>query len=194
MTPFVAEMIWVAGLVAWAIIRFPYQRRARKHAVVGSVERTQQQSLVAISVVGVGLIPALYVLTGVFSGADLPFSPVIAWIGVVVILAYLWSFYRSHRDLGHNFSPTLEIRAKHTLVTSGIYHYVRHPMYVSFWLMAVAQALLIQNWFVGLAGFVGIGILYFFRVKKEEKLMRDTFGSAYREYSKHTARLIPGIY
>jgi protein-S-isoprenylcysteine O-methyltransferase Ste14 len=60
--------------------------------------------------------------------------------------------------------------------------------------MAVAQALLLQNWFVGLAGLVGIGILYFFRVKKEEKLMLDTFGSTYRDYSRKTARLIPYVY
>jgi protein-S-isoprenylcysteine O-methyltransferase Ste14 len=67
-------------------------------------------------------------------------------------------------------------------------------MYVSFWLMAIAQALLLQNWFVGLAGIVGVGILYFFRVKKEEKLMLDTFGGVYRDYASKTARLIPYIY
>lgn len=194
MTPSIAEIIWIVGLLAWAIIRYPYQRKSRRHRVVGSVERTRQQSLVALSVVGVGLIPAIYAITGFPVGATLPFSPVLAWVGVVAILAYLYSFYRSHRDLGHNWSATLEIREKHALVTSGIYHYVRHPMYVSFWLMAVAQALLLQNWFVGLAGFVGIGILYFLRIAKEEKMMLDAFGSAYRDYSKRTARLIPKVY
>ncbi|MCX5495243.1 protein-S-isoprenylcysteine O-methyltransferase [Kaistia dalseonensis] len=194
MTPSIAEIIWIAGLIAWAVIRYPYTRRSRRHRIVGSVERTRQQSLVALSMVGVGIVPALYALFGFPKGADLPFSPVVAWIGVLAVLAYLFSFYRSHRDLGHNWSATLEIREKHALVTSGIYHYVRHPMYVSFWLMAVAQALLLQNWFVGLAGLVGIGILYFLRVKKEEKLMQDTFGLAYRDYAKRTARLIPKIY
>lgn len=196
MTQFAATMCWVAGLVIWFIIRLPHQRRARKHAIVDSRNRGGQQTLVAISVVGLGLVPGFWALTGMGAprGANLPFSPAVAYAGIVAVIAYLWFFYRSHKDLGHNWSATLEIRAKHTLVTSGVYHYVRHPMYVSFWLMAIAQALLLQNWFVGLAGLVGIGILYFFRVKKEEKLMLDTFGATYRDYSRKTARLIPYVY
>jgi protein-S-isoprenylcysteine O-methyltransferase Ste14 len=196
MTQFAATICWVAALVIWYVIRYPHQRRARKQKIVDSRDRASQQTLVAISVVGVGLIPAIWALTGMGfpQGANMPFSPVAAWFGVVAAIAYLWFFYRSHKDLGHNWSATLEIRAKHTLVTGGVYHYVRHPMYVSFWLMAVAQALLLQNWFVGLAGLVGIGILYFLRVGKEEKLMLDTFGSTYRDYSRKTARLIPYVY
>ena len=196
MTQSAATICWALGLVIWFIIRYPHQRRARKHAIVDSRDRASQQSLVAISVVGVGLVPAIWALTGMrFPQApNLPFSRVVAYAGIVAIVAYLWFCYRSHKDLGHNWSATLEIRAKHTLVTTGVYHYVRHPMYVSFWLMAVAQALLLQNWFVGLAGLVGIGILYFFRVKKEEKLMLDTFGRVYRDYASKTARLIPYIY
>lgn len=196
MTQFAATICWVAALVIWYVIRYPHQRRARKQKIVDSRDRSSQQTLVAISVVGVGLIPAIWALTGMGfpQGANLPFSPVAAWFGVVAAIAYLWFFYRSHKDLGHNWSATLEIRAKHTLVTGGVYHYVRHPMYVSFWLMAIAQALLLQNWFVGLAGLVGIGILYFLRVGKEEKLMLDTFGSTYRDYARKTARLIPYVY
>ncbi len=193
MTQSIAMIIWIAGLVLWSLVRMPYQRRARKLRIAVSRERTRQQSLVAIAVVGLGVVPAICLIAG-WHDADWSFSPVLAWIGVVVILLYLWFFYRSHHDLGRNWSPTLEIREKHTLVTKGVYHYVRHPMYVSFWLMAVAQACLLQNWIAGLAGLVGVGILYFFRVAKEEKMMVDTFGAAYRDYAKKTSRLIPGIY
>ena len=54
--------------------------------------------------------------------------------------------------LGRNWSITLEIRDSHRLVTDGLYRYVRHPMYTSFWLWAIAQALLIPNWIAGLQG------------------------------------------
>lgn len=194
MTPSAAQIVWIAGLILWFAIRFPYQKRSRKHAIVASRERTRQQTLVAISVVGLGLVPGVYMATGFPADADFPFSPIVAGIGVVAVLLYLWFFWRSHHDLGRNWSATLEIREKHTLVTMGVYRYVRHPMYVSFWLMAIAQALLLQNAVVGAAGLIGVGILYFLRVAKEEKMMHDTFGHAYIVYAKRTSRLIPWIY
>src|SRR5690606_25201996 len=104
MTQFAATICWVAALVIWYVIRYPHQRRARKQKIVDSRDRASQQTLVAISVVGVGLIPAIWALTGMGfpQGANMPFSPVAAWFGVVAAIAYLWFFYRSHKDLGHN--------------------------------------------------------------------------------------------
>ncbi|MBN9060273.1 MAG: isoprenylcysteine carboxylmethyltransferase family protein, partial [Rhizobiales bacterium] len=64
MTQSAATICWALGLVIWFIIRYPHQRRARKHAIVDSRDRASQQSLVAISVVGVGLVPAIWALTG----------------------------------------------------------------------------------------------------------------------------------
>jgi protein-S-isoprenylcysteine O-methyltransferase Ste14 len=40
----------------------------------------------------------------------------------------------------------------------------------------------------------GFGALYFFRVNREERLMLDTFGDAYRAYMARTKRLIPWLY
>ena len=117
-----------------------------------------------------------------------------AWLGLLVFAASLWLFYRVHRELGRNWSDSLEVRQSHTLVTDGLYRYVRHPMYSAFFLWALAQALLLPNWFAGLAGFVGFGTLFFFRVGQEERLMLETFGEQYRAYMQRTARIIPKIY
>jgi protein-S-isoprenylcysteine O-methyltransferase Ste14 len=58
----------------------------------------------------------------------------------------------------------------------------------------VAQLLLLPNWIAGPAGLIGFGILFFFRVGREEQMMLETFGEDYRAYMQRTARLIPGIY
>jgi protein-S-isoprenylcysteine O-methyltransferase Ste14 len=103
-------------------------------------------------------------------------------------------FRLTHKALGRNWSISLEVREDHRLVTDGVYQYVRHPMYTAFWLWAVAQALLLPNWFAGLAGIVGFGTLFLGRVGREEKMMADSFGDAYRAYMERTRRIIPGIY
>ena len=106
----------------------------------------------------------------------------------------LWLFYRTHKDLGRNWSVTLEVREQHMLVTSGVYSRVRHPMYSAFWLWALAQALLLPNWIAGPAGLVGFGTLFFLRIGREERMMSETFGDEYRRYVEQTSRVLPGIY
>ena len=148
----------------------------------------------AISSAGLGVVPALYVATGIPQFADYVFRPWQAWLGVLVFAAALVLFYRTHKDLGRNWSVTLEVREQHMLVTNGVYRYVRHPMYSAFWLWAAAQALLLPNWIAGLAGLVGFGTLFFLRVGREEQLMHETFGEEYRRYVARTSRIVPGIF
>jgi protein-S-isoprenylcysteine O-methyltransferase Ste14 len=102
-------------------------------------------------------------------------------------------FYRSHADLGRNWSISLELRSEHRLVSSGIYRFIRHPMYSSFFLMAIAQLMLLPNWFAGATGLVGVAMLYGFRVRQEERMMVERFGTEYRDYMARTARLIPWL-
>jgi protein-S-isoprenylcysteine O-methyltransferase Ste14 len=85
--------------------------------------------------------------------------PWIAYLGVAVLCGALALFYRSHRDLGRNWSISLEVRSEHRLVTAGVYRLIRHPMYSSFFLLALAQLLLMPNWFAGTSGLVGVGLL-----------------------------------
>ena len=125
--------------------------------------------------------------------ANYPFVPSLAWLGTLTFGFALWLFYRTHRELGRNWSMSLDVREGHTLVTSGVYSLIRHPMYAAFWLWAVAQALLLPNWVAGPAGLVGFGILYWLRVGKEERLMLETFGEEYRAYMNRTARIVPGL-
>ena len=88
-------------------------------------------------------------LTGEPKFADYPFRPALAWIGAAVFVSSLWLFHRTHKDLGRNWSVTLEICDRHSLVTSGVYRHVRHPMYSAFWLWAIAQSPLLPNWIAG---------------------------------------------
>jgi protein-S-isoprenylcysteine O-methyltransferase Ste14 len=194
MTPVLAKAIFVIGAVAWFVIRLPHQRRARKTAIATSARSMREMILLTCSLTGLGIIPFAYVATGVPRWAERPFVPLLAWLGALVFLAALWLFHRVHRQLGRNWSDSLEVRDRHTLVTSGLYSRVRHPMYSAFFLWAVAQALLLPNWIAGLSGVAGFGLLFLFRVGREERLMIETFGEEYRAYMKRTKRIVPWVY
>ncbi|WP_198174960.1 isoprenylcysteine carboxylmethyltransferase family protein [Spirosoma arboris] len=88
----------------------------------------------------------------------------------------------------------LEIRPQHQLVVSGLYRYVRHPMYADMLLWVVSFGLLTANWFYSLTMSVGMTILFVVRIPDEEKLMIDQFGDQYRHYMKTTKRLIPYLF
>jgi protein-S-isoprenylcysteine O-methyltransferase Ste14 len=194
MTPFIAKLIWVAGFVAYYVIRYPHQRRSRKTPVTNRRDRVREQTLMMISFSGLFIIPLIYVITGQPKFADYAFHSVQSWLGTLVLVAAMALLYRTHRDLGRAWSITLEIRDQHSLVTRGIYERLRHPMYAAFWLWAISQALLLPNWIAGFAGLAGFGTLFFARVGHEERMMLETFGDEYRSYMARTYRLIPGIY
>lgn len=198
MTPVVAQIIFLAGVVGWAAIRIPHEvKNKRRNRIDVSAVDLRERVLLMISLCGLGLVPIAYCLlasTGFLRFADYPFSPRLAWLGAAVFVAALALFLATHRQLGRNWSQTLELRENHTLVTHGVYRLVRHPMYSAFFLWAVAQVLLLQNWIAGPAGLVGFGLLYAFRVGREEAMMRAAFGQQYVDYIARTKRVIPFIH
>ncbi len=194
MTPFVAKLVWWAGVIGWYVIRYPHQRRSRKTPVASRRERVREGALLAVSFAGLFVLPVIYVTTGAPQVANYPFHPMLAWLGTAVFALALVGFYRTHRDLGRFWSVTLEIRQTHQLVTTGVYRRVRHPMYAAFFLWAAAQALLLPNWIAGPAGLAGFGTLFALRVGREERMMEATFGDAYRAYAARTWRVVPGVF
>lgn len=194
MTEGAAAFVWLAGLVAWFVIRLPYHRRARRIRIVAAQRTLSERLVLPAAGIGLAVIPAFHLATNVFGFADYRFRPWMGWCGLAIEVLFLALFYASHRQLGRNWSVTLEIRDKHRLVTDGPYRYVRHPMYSSFWLWAIAQAFLLPNWVAGLSGIAGVGLLYFWRVGAEESLMEKSFGDEYRSYAARTGRVIPRIF
>lgn len=195
MTPgIIGQAIWVFGVVAWFIIRLPHQIKARKTPVAKSAGGLHDRILLTISFTGLGLIPGIYVFTGWPRFADYAQSPLQVAIGAVLMAGALVLFRLTHKQLGRNWSVTLDTRKTHKLIDKGIYATVRHPMYSAFWLQALAQAVLMPNWFAGLAGPICWSTLFFLRVGREERLMIDTFGEQYRLYMQRTKRVLPWVY
>jgi protein-S-isoprenylcysteine O-methyltransferase Ste14 len=54
------------------------------------------------------------------------------------------------------------------------------------WLWVIAQPLLLHNWIAGLGGLKLFLPIYLVRVPREEQMMIDQFGEAFRAYRQHT--------
>ena len=194
MTALVAKLLWVAGVVAWGVIRYPFQRRARRLGVARSAGGVGDRAALVAATLGLFVVPGIYAATGQPGFADYAFQPLLGWLGLAVLVAGLVLFRVTHKQLGRNWSITLETRATHKLVTGGLYGYVRHPMYFSFLVWAAAQALLLPNAIAGPAGLVGLAILIGYRIGREERLMVEAFGEEYRTYMRRTARIVPWVF
>jgi protein-S-isoprenylcysteine O-methyltransferase Ste14 len=139
-------------------------------------------------------VPLIWLASPVLSFAEYPLTLGPFITGVMCFVVGLWLFYRSHADLGTNWSITLEVREQHRLITQGVYYRIRHPMYSALVLYSLGHALVIPNWVAGPANLVAFAILFTLRVHAEEQMMSDTFGDEYATYAARTKRLIPGVW
>jgi protein-S-isoprenylcysteine O-methyltransferase Ste14 len=191
------KTLYFLGLLAEVVIRAPREQRRRRTRMaverVGALER----ALVGLLFVGMVFVPAVYASTSWLDRADYRLPPEAkrsaGGVGAALMTLAVWLFWRSHADLGRNWSPSLQLREGHTLITEGVYRHVRHPMYASEWLWGTAQALLLHNWVAGLAGLALFTPLYVVRVPREEQMMLDRFGEEYRAYMDRTGRVFPRL-
>jgi len=95
--------------------------------------------------------------------------------------------------LGRFFSRTLREAENHSLVTTGIYHYIRHPGYLSDFMIFIGVALALGNLILLIAVLVLFIPAYIYRIRVEEKMLIEIFGGQYTEYMKTSKRLIPFI-
>jgi protein-S-isoprenylcysteine O-methyltransferase Ste14 len=188
------KIIFFIGLIASFIIRVPHQQKNKQNKITDNRKTSLEKLLLFCVFLGMLVTPLIYIFSPILSFADYSLPTWVNIFGICIYLTSMWLFWKSHHDLGQNWSPTLEVRESHTLITDGIYQKIRHPMYTSVFLWCVAQALLIPNYIAGLSGIISFVILYFLRIGNEEKMMLDQFGDAYREYMERTGRIIPKLF
>jgi len=187
------EVIFLAGFVVGSVIRNVYMAKCK--SVKAEKECSNVFDFILVSVAGVGMIvPLLYLFTPWLDFANYALPGWCGWVGTAAFAGAIFMLWRSHADLGRNWSATLRITGQHSLVTSGVYRNIRHPMYTAHLLWAIAQGLLLANWIAGWA-FLLLSIpLYLMRIPKEERMMLEHFGEQYRSYMSRTGRLIPRIW
>jgi protein-S-isoprenylcysteine O-methyltransferase Ste14 len=125
--------------------------------------------------------------------ASLSFPIWARWTGIAVALIGFALLQWAQVTLGKSWSDTPRMMKEQTLITSGPYQYIRHPIYTAFVLILGSTLLISANWFVGFA-WLGMTVLEVAsRIGFEESLMLEYFGDQYREYMKKTGQLLPRL-
>src|SRR5688500_12682676 len=187
------NVVFFIGFIVYLTIRGVFKQRTKGNQNVVNRLDTRERILMFVVIATSFFMPVLYLFTPWLRFADYDLPQWAPWCGTIVMISALWLFWRSHADLAQNWSITLQIRKGHQLVTHGVYRLIRHPMYASIWLFGIAQALLLENWLAGWSAFVTFAVMYFLRTHREERMMCDFFGQAYRDYMMQTGRVLPRL-
>lgn len=185
------DAVYWISMILEILIRAPYQKTWKDGVKTVQRDSSVEKVLLVLLAVFMFVLPLVYFITPWLNFANYRLPDWLGWIGIVLIICSLLVFWRSHYDLKSNWSPTLEIRKSHTLITTGIFAYIRHPMYASQWLWVIAQPLLLQNWLAGPTNLLFFIVFYLLRVRAEEKMMIDTFGKKYLDYKASVGAIIP---
>ena len=97
-------------------------------------------------------------------------------------------------NLGKYFTVDVTIVKDHKLITDGFYKYIRHPSYTFSLLTFVGLALVLDNYTSAIILLIPVFLMFFYRIKIEEKVLTEQFGIEYTDYMKRTKKLIPFIY
>lgn len=177
-----ATMVWI---FAWGLDLQPFRRG---QAPVG----WQRLGLVLLMLTALSLIFFLAyadrrsLLT--FAGAEsLRYLGLGLYAGGNVISLY------ALRALGKQYSGYVTLQNDHQLVDTGIYAVIRHPIYLRALMVFVGLPLLFRSWLV--LPVLPLGAWFVcYRIRREERLLAETFGEQYRAYSGRTRRLLPYLY
>ena len=187
------RIILPAVMVAFALHRGYY---VRKHGEERNTLKKREEGLASkiagiLGMIGFVAIWVYAIYPAWLSWASLPLPLWMRWAGLGIALLGFALLQWAQNTLGKNWSDTPRMIKEQSLITSGPYQFIRHPIYTAFLLILGSTFLISANWLIGLAC-IGMTVLEVTsRISFEEKLMLEYFGDQYHEYMKRTGKLLP---
>jgi protein-S-isoprenylcysteine O-methyltransferase Ste14 len=156
-----------------------------------SVDGSVLMNIIRIGGLVLWLSPLVYLLNPLWMAwSKIGLPDWVRWLGIGIGILCTLGVYWLFSSIGSGITPTSATRKEHTLVTSGPYHWVRHPLYTVGSSMFVAFGMMADNWFIAVLGVLAF-VAMASRTPKEEANLIEKFGDEYREYMKHTGRFLP---
>jgi protein-S-isoprenylcysteine O-methyltransferase Ste14 len=177
------ELVFAIGWAAFSIYWLVAARSTKR----GRVPWSRQLRIRVLLLVGVVLL----VRVGAFRDSDLNTDPWRAGLGLLLFALGLGFAIWARRVLGRNWGTPMSRKDEPELVTSGPYHFVRHPIYSGFLVAGVGTAVAL-SWVWMIA--VGLAGVYFaYSATVEERYLTEQFPDTYPQYRRSTKMLVPFI-
>jgi protein-S-isoprenylcysteine O-methyltransferase Ste14 len=128
----------------------------------------------------------------ILSARCVPAGNLIPTLGALIVAAGLGFAAWARAHLGRNWSGIITVKEGHTLVRTGPYRVVRHPIYTGLLLAVIGTAAAIGEW-RGVLAILCVLAGFLRKIQVEEKRMSENFPE-YLQYRQHTAALIPLLY
>jgi protein-S-isoprenylcysteine O-methyltransferase Ste14 len=181
----VTASLWLAWLAYWGVAA-----RGAKPILRRESAGSRALHVGPLFICALLLVEPRIVMPSVLVRRFLPDQTLLRWVGVAVVAGGLSFAVWARRHLAGNWSGAVVLKAGHSLVRSGPYALVRHPIYAGLLLAVLGSALELGE-LRGLLALACAVVSVTSRVLAEDALMAATFGAEYREYRQRTPALLP---
>jgi protein-S-isoprenylcysteine O-methyltransferase Ste14 len=115
---------------------------------------------------------------------------------VAVALAWVsnWWCLRAVQILGKQWTVEARLIKGHELITDGPYGIVRNPIYLGMFGLMVATGLALSHWWALLGAVLIFLTGNRIRIRAEENLLREAFGSQFDDYARRVPAFVPRIF
>ena len=101
-------------------------------------------------------------------------NTILSLLGLIIIIISSIIILLAIKDLGSNLSPFPSPKTNGRLITSGIYRFIRHPMYYSLILISLG-VFIVNSSFYYLCLTISLTLVIKFKITLEEKYLKNKF-------------------
>ena len=181
------DAAWLLAGIVWLVCAFKSKPTERNQS---PSSRVAQTVFFVIAVILLTNWKLHSTLLGIRFLAD---TAAAAKLGVGLTFAGVAFAIWARLHIGRNWSGTVTIKTGHTLVRTGPYSIVRHPIYTGFLTATLGTAIAIgeiRGLFAFIAAFIGVKL----KATLEEQFMTERFGEEYVQYECEVKGLIPFVW
>jgi len=191
-----AATIWIYWLWVGVMMVRIYRRTGKLSGIVPEQRIERFMWVIWVPVIAAWMtIPYLATTSGqspwaLPNFATQPGYLTVRWIAVIVAVACFALTVECWLRMGRSWRIAVTTRQKTDLVATGLYGYVRHPIYALSILLMFCSVLIVPTVPMGLIGTVHV-VLMLIKAAVEERFLRATLGDAYERYCRQTGRFLP---
>jgi protein-S-isoprenylcysteine O-methyltransferase Ste14 len=178
--------MWMLLAAVWVVLWLGMKKAKKRE---GWGQRMEHGLLV---IAGFYLLSAPQLNWGWLNQRILPDSPTVLLAGLAVTALGIGVAIWARLSLGSNWSGMVTLKANHELVRTGLYRWIRHPIYTGILIGMVGSAMIRGS----VRGGVGVALVllaFYLKARREESFLREEFGAGFDEHSKQTGMFLPKL-